>query len=175
MAQLTIRTIPDPILSQKAAPVNEVDARIVKLMDEMLQVMYANHGIGLAANQVGLLERIVIIDVSPERDGSKALFLANPEIVWKSEETVSSREGCLSVPDQYAEIKRHARVRVGYLDRENRAQEIEAEGLLSYCLQHEIDHLDGKLFIDRLSPLKRKMLLKRLEKARCEREFSTVL
>jgi peptide deformylase len=175
MTRLTVNTLPDEVLRQKAEPVKAVDARIVRLMENMLETMYANHGIGLAANQVGVLERVVVIDISDERNGTKALFLANPEVVWHSEETFTYREGCLSVPDQFAEITRPERVRVKYLDKEGKPQEIEAQGLLSQCFQHEIDHLNGKLFIDYLSLLKRKMLLRKLEKARCEEDFASVL
>jgi peptide deformylase len=175
MTTLTLHTIPDSVLREKAKPVKTVDARIATLMEDMLAAMYLNDGIGLAANQVGILERVITVDVSKERDASKALLMANPEIVGHSEETVVSNEGCLSVPEQYAEITRFASVRVAYLDKEGNKQEIEAEGLLSRCLQHEIDHLNGQLFIDHLSPLKRKMLLKKLEKARCDREDNTVL
>jgi len=175
MSLLQIHTLPDPVLREKAKPVKEIDVRIVQLMQDMLETMYKNNGIGLAANQVGILERVITIDVSEERDGTKALFIANPEIVEKSEDTFTYREGCLSVPEQYAEITRPKRVKIRYLDQNGQTQEIEAEGLLSQCFQHEIDHLNGKLFIDHLSPLKRKMLLRKLEKTRCEQETSTLL
>lgn len=174
MTRLKIRTLPDPVLRQTAQPVKIVDARIVKLMEDMLETMYIGNGIGLAANQVGVLERVITIDVSEERNGTKALLMANPVIMEKSKEMFTYKEGCLSVPEQYADIERPKRIRVKYLDKEGKTQELEAENLLSQCIQHEMDHLDGKLFIDYLSPLKRKMLLRKLEKAQRENEYSTV-
>ena len=175
MTRLKIRTLPDPVLRQKAQPVKVVDARIVKFMEDMLESMYIGNGIGLAANQVGVLERIITVDISEERNGTKALLMANPTITWSSEETFTYREGCLSVPEQYAEVTRPKNVRLTYLDRAGKLQEVEAEGLLSQCFQHEVDHLNGKLFIDYLSPLKRRMMLRKLEKAQREQDFSTVL
>lgn len=170
MTHLTIRTYPDPVLRQVAQPVKAVDARIAAFMDDMLATMYRGNGIGLAANQVGSLERVIVVDLSQERDGTKAIMMANPEIVWRSEETFTYNEGCLSVPEQYAEVTRPKCIRMIYLDKEGKRQELEAEDLLSQCIQHEIDHLDGKLFIDYLSPLKRKMLLRKLEKAQRDKE-----
>jgi peptide deformylase len=175
MSRLTIRTHPDPVLRQVAKPVQAVDARVAKLMDDMLAMMYAHNGIGLAANQVGILERVITVDLSPERDGTKALLIANPEILWHSEELFTYNEGCLSVPEQYADVARPQKIRMSYLDQTGKQQEMEAEDLLSQCLQHEVDHLNGKLFIDYLSPLKRKMLLRKLEKAQREKENSAVL
>lgn len=173
MAKLTIRTIPDPILREKALPVKEVDTRVRRLMDDMLETMY-DDGIGLAANQVGVLERVIVLDLSESRDGSEALFMANPEIVWASEEKFTYREGCLSVrpessdnsKDLFADVTRPKKIRVTYLDRDNKPREIEADELLSVALQHEIDHLNGVLFIDHLSALKRNMIVKKIDKLR---------
>src|ERR1700722_788679 len=166
MTRIPIRIIPDPVLRQKAQPVSEVDKRVAQFMHDMLDSMYLNHGIGLAANQVGALERIITVDVSEERNGTKALMMANPEITWHDpEDTFTYREGCLSIPDQYAEVTRPKRIRMNYLDASGKKQEIEAEDLLSQCIQHEIDHLNGVLFIDHISALKRSMITKRVEKA----------
>ncbi len=170
MTVLPLHTIPDPVLRQKAAPVKAVDKRVARLMEDMLETMYADNGIGLAANQVGILERVIAVDISEERNGTKALLMANPEIVWKSEEPFVYREGCLSVPEQYAEVTRPKSIRVTYLDKNNKKQELEADCLLSICIQHEIDHLNGVLFIDYLSPLKRRMLTRKVEKAQRQME-----
>ncbi len=170
MTLLRLRTIPDPVLREKASPVKAVDKPVVKLMEDMLETMYADNGIGLAANQVGILERVITVDISEERNGTKALLMANPEITWKSEEPFVYREGCLSVPEQYAEVTRPRAIRVSYLDKNNKKQELEAECLLSICIQHEIDHLNGVLFIDYLSPLKRRMLTRKVEKAQKQKD-----
>ena len=167
MALLTLHTLPSPVLRQKAQPVASVDKRIVKLMHDMLETMYKSHGIGLAANQVGVLERVITLDLSEERDGKNALLLANPEIVWSDpDHFFTYKEGCLSVPQNYADVLRPQKIRVRYLDHHNKTQELEAEDLFSQCLQHEIDHLNGVLFIDHLSTLKRNMILRKIEKAR---------
>lgn len=177
MALLQVRTIPDPVLRQVAKPVAEVDARIRSFMDDMVETMYAEHGIGLAATQVGVSERIIVVDLTDERDGKGALRMANPEIVWTDpDEMFEFNEGCFSVAADvsdrssrfFAIVKRPKRVRVRYIDQNNQPQEIEAEDLSSSALQHEIDHLNGILFIDHLSKLKRDMILKKLEKARRE-------
>lgn len=165
MALLPILTAPDPRLKLKAQPVTKVDARINRLMDDMLETMYQAPGIGLAATQVGVLERVIVVDVSDHEPGNRApLALANPEIVWASEELAQAQEGCLSVPEHYADVVRPARVRVQYLDRSGKPSQIEADGLLATCLQHEIEHLDGVLFIDHLSALKRSMILRKMTK-----------
>jgi peptide deformylase len=168
MAILKILTIPDPILRQKAEPVAKVDAETAQLMRNMLETMYVG-GIGLAANQVGVLKRIVTVDISDERDGSKALLMANPEIIWSSDEKFTYKEGCLSVPDSFADVVRPKKIRVKYLNEKNEPKEVEAEDLLSVCIQHEIDHLNGILFIDHLSRLKRNMIVKKVEKT-CSRQ-----
>jgi peptide deformylase len=171
MTQLPIRIIPDPVLRQKAKPVSAIDKRIAAFMEDLLESMYKGRGIGLAANQVGVLERIISVDVSEERDGSKALVMANPEIIWRDpEETFTYNEGCLSIPEQFADVTRPKRIRLVYLDPRGKKQELEAENLLSQCIQHEIDHLDGVLFIDHISKLKRDMITKRVEKAQRDQD-----
>ncbi|KAA0687074.1 peptide deformylase [Azospirillum brasilense] len=164
MAVLDILVAPHPVLKQKAKPVEKVDARIAKLMDDMVETMYAAKGIGLAAPQIGILERVIVVDVHDKDEKPNPIRLANPEIVWKSDETSVCEEGCLSVPDQYAEVTRPSSVRVRYLDETNETREIEAEGMLATCIQHEIDHLNGVLFVDYLSMLKRNMILRKVQK-----------
>ena len=164
MAKLTILRYPDPRLHIVAKPVEQVDARIRQLADDMLETMYAADGVGLAATQVDVHERVIVIDTSEARD--HPLVLINPEIVERSEETSFVDEGCLSVPQIYDRVKRHAKVKVRALNRDGEPYEFEAEGLLSVCVQHEMDHLVGKVFVDHLSALKRSLLLKRLEKKR---------
>lgn len=167
MTFIPIRIIPDPVLRQQAQPISIVDKRVAAFMDDMLESMYKAHGIGLAANQVGSLERVIVVDVSDERDGSKALLMANPEIIWRDpEETFTYREGCLSIPEQYAEVTRPRRIRLNYINQSGKTCEMEAEDLLSQCIQHEIDHLNGVLFIDHLSKLKRQMIERKVEKAK---------
>ncbi|MDX2028809.1 MAG: peptide deformylase [Alphaproteobacteria bacterium] len=166
MTQLPIRIIPDPVLRKVAQPVTLVDKRIALFMDDMLESMYKGHGIGLAANQVGSLERVITVDISESRNGTQALLMANPEVVWHDpEETFTYREGCLSIPDQFADVTRPKRIRATYIDQHGKKQEIEAEDLLSQCIQHEIDHLNGVLFIDHLSKLKRSMIERKVEKS----------
>ncbi|CAO3442687.1 Peptide deformylase (EC 3.5.1.88) [Azospirillum argentinense] len=164
MAVLDILVAPHPVLKQKAKPVDKVDARIAKLMDDMVETMYAAKGIGLAAPQIGILERVIVVDVHDKDEKPNPIRLANPEIVWKSDETSVCEEGCLSVPDQYAEVTRPSSVRVRYLDESNETREIEADGMLATCIQHEIDHLNGVLFVDYLSMLKRNMILRKVQK-----------
>ncbi|PWC82752.1 peptide deformylase [Azospirillum sp. TSH100] len=164
MARLPILVAPHPILKRKAQPVAEVDARVVKLMDDMVETMYDANGIGLAAPQVGVLDRVIVVDVHEKGEPANPIRLANPEIVWSSDEKAVCEEGCLSVPEQYAEVTRPVRIRVRYLDEKNQQQELEADGMLATCLQHEIDHLNGVLFVDYLSMLKRNILLKKVQK-----------
>jgi peptide deformylase len=166
MAKLEILTAPDPRLKITAQPVEGVDDELRRLMDDMLETMYAAPGIGLAAPQVGVAKRVLVLDVARSNEDPAPLRIANPEIVWASDETVASEEGCLSVPDHYADVERPARVRVRFLDYENEIREIDAEGTLATCIQHEMDHLDGTLFIDRLSLLKRNIILRKLKKAK---------
>lgn len=171
MAQLPILIIPDAALRRKSLAVHSVDKRIAAFMDDMLESMYKGHGIGLASNQVGGRERVIVVDISEGRNGSKALLMANPEIIWSDPEAeFTYNEGCLSIPGQYADVTRPQRIRVRYLDQKGRAQELEVEDLLSQCIQHEIDHLDGKLFIDYLSKLKRDMIIRKVEKAQKQRD-----
>ena len=143
---------------------------VKKLVEDMFQTLGEAEGVGLAAPQVGVLKRVIVIDTHDEEEGEapRPLFLVNPEIVARSEEKICHEEGCLSVPDQHAEVMRFAEVRVRYLDYHGEAREVAADGLLAIALQHEIDHLDGILYIDRISRLKRQMLLKKLQKMRAE-------
>jgi len=168
MATLPILVAPDPRLKLKAAPVARVDAPVRQLMDDMLATMYAAPGIGLAAPQVGVAQRVLVIDITPEGEEKKPLLMANPEIVWASDDDTEQNEGCLSVPEHYADVVRPAEVKVRYLDRNDEAQELHATGLLSTCVQHEMDHLEGILFIDRISSLRRNMILRKLLKTRRE-------
>lgn len=167
MAKLDIITLPDPKLRLVSAPVERIDDDLRRFMDDLLETMYEAPGIGLAAIQVGVPRRVVAVDVGPREEGGERapLFLINPEIVSSTEERSLYEEGCLSIPDYYAEVERPAGVRLRYLDREGRTNEIEADGLLATCIQHEIDHLDGRLFIDYLSRLKRDMVIRKFTKA----------
>lgn len=169
---MKIITVPDPVLKTVAQPVARVDDAVRRQFDDMLQTMYDAPGIGLAANQVNMLNRVLVMDVAErEGEGGRApIFMANPEIIWKSGEISVMEEGCLSIPGQFAEVERPMGVRVKYLDYNNTAQELLAEGLLSHCVQHEIDHLNGVLFIDYLSSLKRGMILRKVAKLMKDRE-----
>jgi peptide deformylase len=167
VAKLDIITLPDRNLRLPSDPVERVDDEVRRFMDSMLETMYAAPGIGLAAVQVGVPRRIVTIDVAQREDEQAEpdpLFLINPEILWTSDEVQTAEEGCLSIPEYYAEVERPAKVRVAYIGRDGKPQEIEANGVLAVCLQHEIDHLNGKLFIDYLSKLKRDMVIKKFAK-----------
>ena len=166
MALLPILHFPDARLHKKAKPVAAVDDRVRRIVRDMAETMYAAPGIGLAATQVDIHERIVVIDVS--EDHSDLLVLINPEIVWKSEETQVHEEGCLSVPGIYDEVERAARIRYRALDIDGKPYEAEADGLLAVCVQHELDHLDGKVFVEYLSNLKQNRIKTKLKKA--ERE-----
>jgi peptide deformylase len=169
MAKLTIITAPDPRLKIKAQPVAAVDANVRKLMDDMLETMRASLGIGLAAPQVGVAKRVIVLDVAREGEEPRPMRFANPEILWRSEELTTNSEGCLSVPEHYADVTRPAEIRLRYLDCQNEIRELNAEGLLATCLQHEIEHLDGILFVDHLSLVKRGMILRKLAKAKRSR------
>lgn len=167
MKKLEIITLPDRKLRTVSAPVERIDDDTRRFMDDMLTTMYEAPGIGLAAIQVGVPRRIVVLDVAKrEEEGTEPhpMFLVNPEILKSSDDRVFREEGCLSIPEYYAEVERPAGVRVRFLDRDGKQQEMDAEGILATCLQHEIDHLDGKLFIDYLSKLKRDMVIKRFTK-----------
>ena len=162
MAVLPILHYPDPRLHKVAKPVLAVDARIQQLVDDMAQTMYEAPGIGLAATQVDVHERIIVIDTSEERD--QLMVFINPELMWASPEKKAWREGCLSVPDFFDEVERPERVKIKALDREGNSFELEADGLLAVCLQHEMDHLQGKVFVEYLSPLKRSRISLKLKK-----------
>ena len=170
---MTIKNIliePDSILRKKCEAVGSVNSEVQKLMDDMLETMYSAPGIGLAAIQVGILKRIVVIDISKEKEKKNPLFLINPEIISKSENSSVYEEGCLSLPGQFAEIERPAECHVSYVDYDGKNQELKASGLLATCVQHEIDHLNGVLFIDYLSKLKKDMIIKKLVKHKKEIE-----
>lgn len=164
MAILPIITAPDPRLKLKSEPIEKVDDEIRHLMDSMLETLHAAPGIGLAAPQVGVTKCVLVIDVVKEGEKPNPLKLANPKILWASDEKVAFEEGCLSLPDQFAEVIRPEKVQIRYLDYENEIREIEVDGLLATCIQHEIDHLQGILFVDRLSMLKRNIILRKLSK-----------
>ena len=173
MAQLSIITAPDPRLKIKARPVAAVDAKVRQLMDDMLDTMYQAIGIGLAAPQVGQSSRLIVLDVAREGEKPQPLKLANPEILWRSSELATFSEGCLSLPEHYADVTRPVEVRLRYLDQENELRELHAKGLLATCLQHEIEHLDGILFVDHLSLVNRGMILRKLAKAKRSRVLAT--
>ena len=163
MALKNIITVPDPLLKSVSKPVKQITGEIKKLLNDMLETMYKAPGIGLAAVQVGVPIRAVVIDIS--RDEKKnPLLLINPKITWRSEETSIYEEGCLSIPNQFAEIERPASCKVEFLDLEDKKKEIKASGLLSTCLQHEVDHLNGILFVDYLSKLKKNYIIKKVSK-----------
>ena len=155
---------PDPILRKKCSPLEKVDDQTRKLMKDMLKTMYEAPGIGLAAIQIGILKRIVVIDISKDEEKKSPLFLVNPEIIFRSKNTSVYEEGCLSLPGQFAEIERPAECHLKYLDFDGKTKELKADGLLSTCIQHEVDHLNGILFIDYLSKLKKNMIIKKLLK-----------
>ena len=164
---MTIRkilTIPDPLLRKKSLSVEKVDKEIRNLMDDMISTMYDAPGIGLAAVQIGVPKRVVVMDLSKNPDRKKPMYFINPEIIWKSNVNSSYEEGCLSIPNQFAKVERPDKCHIKYLDYEGNEKKLEAEGLLSTCIQHEIDHLNGVLFIDYLSKLKKSMIIKKLSK-----------
>jgi peptide deformylase len=156
--------LPDPVLRQLSKPVERVDAPLRKLADDMLETMYDAPGIGLAAIQIGEPLRMLVIDLAKEGEPPAPHVFINPEILGSSDQRSVYEEGCLSIPDYYAEVERPASVRVKYLDRDAKLQEMQAEGLMATCLQHEIDHLNGVLFIDHISKLKRDMVVKKFKK-----------
>ena len=164
MALKKILTEPNKVLRQKSLPVEKVDGEIQKLMDDMLETMYAAPGIGLAAIQVGVPKRVIVLDLAPKDEPKKPMHFVNPEIIEKSKNNSIYEEGCLSVPGQFAEIERPDKCHIKYLDYYGRPQEMKAEGMLATCIQHEVDHLEGVLFIDYLSKLKKSMIVKRLSK-----------
>ncbi|MGV1873383.1 peptide deformylase [Agrobacterium rosae] len=157
--------LPDPLLRQQSKPIEQVDAEITRLADDMLDTMYDAPGIGLAAIQIGVPRRMLVIDISREDEDRKPVVFINPEILTVSDDVSTYEEGCLSIPDYYAEVERPASLTVGYIDRDGKKQTVEADGLLATCLQHEMDHLNGVLFIDHISRLKRDMVIKKFTKA----------
>jgi peptide deformylase len=165
MAKLDIVNVPDPLLKKISDPVGQVDDDLRRLMDDMLETMYAAPGIGLAAIQVAVPKRVIVLDTEGDEDSRKPLFLVNPKVTWESEDFNVYNEGCLSVPEHYAEVERPASVKVSYLDYDGKEQEQMMEGLMATCVQHEIDHLNGVVFIDYLSRLKRNMIIKKVQKA----------
>ena len=168
MSKKEIVIEPDPILRKKSENLEKVDDELRGLLDDMLETMYSAPGIGLAAVQVGVLKRLIVIDISKEKDKKNPLFLINPEIISRSNKTSIYEEGCLSLPGHFAEIERPAECHVKYIDYTGKEKEIKANGLLSTCIQHEVDHLNGILFIDYLSKLKKDMILKKLIKHKKE-------
>lgn len=160
---------PDPRLKKVAAPVGAVSSAVRKLADDMLETMYDAPGIGLAAPQVGIMDRLIVMDcIKEEGANPQPMALVNPEITWVSDEMNTYEEGCLSIPEQYAEVERPARARVQWVDMDGKTQEEEFDGLWATCVQHEIDHLNGKLFIDYLKPLKRQMITRKMVKLKRE-------
>jgi len=164
MALRQILTEPNEILRKKSLPVDSVDKDLQILMDDMLETMYAAPGIGLAAIQVGIPKRVIVLDIEQKEGSKKPLFFVNPEIIQKSKNLSTYEEGCLSVPGQFAEIDRPDKCHIKYLDYYGEKKEINAEGMLATCIQHEMDHLEGILFIDYLSKLKKTMIIKKLSK-----------
>lgn len=166
MSVRPILTAPDPRLKAVSTPVERVDDEIRKLIDDMIESMYAADGIGLAAVQIGVPKRVIVMDLD-QKDGKKnPRVFVNPKILWASDELATFEEGCLSVPEIWEEVERPAHIRAEYLDRQGKLQTLEADGLLATCLQHEMDHLEGVLFIDHISRLKRSIALRKLAKAK---------
>ena len=165
MSLRDIVILPDPILRKASAPLARIDAEARKLWDDMLETMYKAPGIGLAAVQVGVPRRLLVVDLSKDGEAKKPLFIANPEVTWASEAVSDYEEGCLSIPDFYEMVTRPSEVKVRFLDRQDEPQVLHATGLLATCLQHEIDHLNGVLFIDHISRLKRERVVKKFAKA----------
>ncbi len=164
MAVLDILTVPHPVLKQVSTPVERVDDDLRRLMDDMLETMYAAPGIGLAAIQVGVPKQVIVMDLARQDEPPQPRYFVNPEILWASEETAPYEEGCLSVPEVYDEVDRPARVKLRYLDYNGQEVVEDAEGLFAVCIQHEMDHLKGVLFIDHLSRLKRERAVARVRK-----------
>ena len=165
-----IITVPDPILREKSLKVESINSDIKTLMKDMLETMYNAPGIGLAAIQIGIPKRIIVMDISKEIEKKDPMYFVNPEITWTSNTKATYEEGCLSIPNQFAKIERPEKCIVKYLDKDGEKKEIKAEGLLATCIQHEIDHLNGVLFIDYLSKLKKNIIMKKLSKDKRELE-----
>ena len=166
MTILPVIIAPDPRLKVKCPPVDAVDDEVRRLMDDMLETMYHVPGVGLAAPQVGVHKRVIVVDASRKDEDPAPVKLANPELVWASDKLGTYEEGCLSLPEYYAEVTRPDQVRVRYLDYDGEIREIEAEGVFATCIQHEMDHLDGVLFVDHISSLKRSIILRKLAKSK---------
>jgi len=164
MAVLPLVLVPEPVLRQVAEPVDSLTPDLLKLADDMAETMYAAPGIGLAANQIGVLKRVIVMDCARDDEPPALVKMFNPEITWQSDDISKMEEGCLSIPGHNAEVKRPAEVHVSYLDTDGQTQELQATGLLAACVQHEIDHLNGVLFIDHLSRLKRDMIWRKVMK-----------
>ena len=175
MTCLPIIVAPDPRLKRKSFPVERVDDAVSRLMSDMLETMYAAPGIGLAAIQVGIPKRIIVVDVAGAEEPPAPIKLANPELVEISDEDVTQEEGCLSLPDQFADVVRPQAVTVRYLDEHNVKRQLRAEGMLATCIQHEIDHLEGILFVDRISAIRSNIILRRLVKARKAKELESAM
>lgn len=165
MAIRDILTVPDPLLKKVSKLVDAVDDELRALMDDMLETMYDAPGIGLAAVQIGVPKRVIVMDIAPREGEREPRYFVNPEILWRSEETQPYEEGCLSVPDIYDEVERPAKVKLRYLNYQGETVEEDAEGVFAVCIQHEMDHLDGVLFIDHLSRLKRERAVSKVKKA----------
>lgn len=170
---LELKYVPDPVLKQICSPVDKIDNDLLKVMDEMLDIMYKKDGIGLAGPQVGVLKRIIVIDLRDKNIESEdevkkrnPRFLINPKIIWRSDNKTPLEEGCLSIPEQKAIIDRPEKIKVSYLNRKGEEKTLETDGLLAKCIQHEVDHLNGKLLIDYLSKLKRDLAISRVQKIR---------
>jgi len=168
MSVLKILEVPNSLLKKKSEPVGSIDEALIKTLDDMLETMYQANGVGLAAPQVGILKRMLVIDASGKDEEPNPIFVINPKITKKSEEMQECEEGCLSVPNQYAKVVRPAAITVEYQDKTGKKVVADLDGFMAVVFQHEIDHLDGVLYIDHLSALKRKMLLKKVEKERKE-------
>ncbi len=160
---------PDPVLKEIAKPVERVDDSLRKLLDDMAETMYAADGVGLAAPQIAVLKRVIVIDTSPRQEGQKLIHLVNPEII-RSEGATTYTEGCLSIPGEAEDVDRAAKVWVRALDRQGKPFELECDGLLAIAVQHELDHLEGTLFVDHLSSLKRELIRRRMKKLKAEQE-----
>ena len=173
MSILPIIIAPDARLKIKSEPVERVDDGLRKLMDDMIETMHDAPGVGISAIQVGVAKRVIVIDIAREGEPSAPLRLVNPEIVWVSDEQVMAEEGCLSLPDQFVELRRPGEVKLGQLDADGVEQEIDAEGLLARCILHEMDHLEGILFVDHLSAVRRSIILRRLTKLRKARALKS--
>lgn len=165
MAVLNILLAPDPKLTTPCTPVTAIDNDLRQVLDDMIETMYAAPGIGLAAPQVGVLKRFFVVDVA-EGENKEPIFFINPTIIERSEARSSYEEGCLSLPKQFGDVERSEKIRIRYQDRDGDMQDLKADGMLARCIQHELDHLDGVLFIDHLSALKRRMILRRMAKAK---------